>query len=268
MAPSKCRRKPPDFCASLSLPLEKHRGEHPGNPALLQSSPLISSLSHSKVNPTLNRAAPLFPSSPSAWHGGCEAGMEDKDFPRKCHWDHVAQHPPHTFACGHRNRSRRRRCHRARGRRWPFASGCHGTVRAQPWPWSKRDGEGNLHPVPGGSQGTAAGGVLSELCLATRPCCPRVSLAFCTSPPAGGRHFLLGLVKKHFRSTHTTKTRSGNSSSYVPASQAGKFLLSSKAAIAGAELFLFGQHIQANTWQEPWLSRSVMAKSPPLPLEV
>lgn len=83
MALRKRRRKPLDRCASLSSPLEKHRGEHPSTPS---SSRLVSSLSYSETNPTPSREAALFLNGTSAWHGGREAGMGPKGFPRKCHW--------------------------------------------------------------------------------------------------------------------------------------------------------------------------------------
>lgn len=53
---------------------------------------------------------------------------------------------------------------------------------------------------------------------------------------------------------HKAKTRSWKLLQLHPAhaSRAGKFLLNSKAVIAGAQLFPFGQHIQANTWQQSW----------------
>lgn len=82
-APSKHGRKPPGCCASLSLLLEKHPGEHPGTPLLLQSSHIDFSLSYSEMNGTPSREMALLLNSPSAWHGGHEVGKAAKGLSQK-----------------------------------------------------------------------------------------------------------------------------------------------------------------------------------------
>lgn len=181
MALRKRRRKPLDRCASLSSPLEKHRGEHPSTPS---SSQLVSSLSYSKTNPTPSREAALFLNGTSAWHGGREAGMGPKGFPRKCHWGRgPGSLPTHL----HGGTGTGLDAAGAAVGRWPFASGRRVRATAQPLAVEQWDEEGNHHPAAGGSQWTAAGGITSELCLSTWPCCPRFNLMFYTSSLLGGR---------------------------------------------------------------------------------
>lgn len=133
------RRKPPDCCASLSLLLEKPHGEHPSTPSLLLSSQPLCRQSYPEMNPTRSRGALLFPSAllPGMEHGrqGWSQGLSHQVSPR------VSRPAARTFACGHRNPSRRRR------RRWPFAWGAPCDTDGSGLAMEPGDEEGSLHPA-------------------------------------------------------------------------------------------------------------------------